>query len=187
MLFIQNHNAAADGSDLMSAKKQSVEEVKDNRIDKGYFDILVYFVNIISLLKVKVEFQSSGSVNGFLYYIERYFTKYLDVDVQQVANVTVCTFPGINAITKNLAEPTFVIMILSLWIMLYFVTTLILIIFKKKKVTLSRKFGQFRLKLIEGYIETMKYSYSGLAGVTFIYLTNVNTGGQLYWKYDSIG
>ena len=42
-----------------------MKALKDRRIDKGYFDIIVYFVNIISLLKVKVEFQTSHVGEGF--------------------------------------------------------------------------------------------------------------------------
>lgn len=41
------------------------------------------------------------------------------------------------------------------------------------------------MKLIEGYVETMKYSYSGLAGSTFIFLTCITIGDQRYWKYNA--
>ena len=41
------------------------------------------------------------------------------------------------------------------------------------------------MKLIEGYAETMKYSYSGLAGSTFIFLTCITIGDQRYWKYNA--
>ena len=164
---------------------QQIQSVKQNRVNKGYFDIIVYFVNIISLLKVKVEFQTSNVGEGFLYHLEKYFTRYLDVDMQQVANVTVCPFQGVNAVTKTLARPIFVLMILTTWITLYSLTSLLKAIFSRKKQSLSHKFNYFKLKLIEGYVETMKYSYSGLAGVTFLYLITVDIGGQLYWKYNA--
>ena len=162
-----------------------MKALKDRRIDKGYFDIIVYFVNIISLLKVKVEFQTSHVGEGFLYNLEKYFTRYLDVDMQQVANVTVCPFPGVNAVTKTLARPIFVVMILSVWLVLYSVTSLLMGGFRVRKHKFSEKIKVFKLKLIEGYVETMKYSYSGLAGVTFIYLTCVGIGEHYYWKYNA--
>ncbi len=40
---------------------------KQARTEKGYFDILVYFTNIITLLKVKVEFKSGSTGVGVLY------------------------------------------------------------------------------------------------------------------------
>ena len=162
-----------------------MKALKDRRIDKGYFDIIVYFVNIISLLKVKVEFQTSHVGEGFLYNLEKYFTRYLDVDMQQVANVTVCPFPGVNAVTKTLARPIFVVMILSVWLVLYSVTSLLMGGFRVRKQKFSEKIKVFKLKLIEGYVETMKNSYSGLAGVTFIYLTCVGIGEHYYWKYNA--
>ena len=162
-----------------------MKALKDRRIDKGYFDIIVYFVNIISLLKVKVEFQTSHVGEGFLYNLEKYFTRYLDVDMQQVANVTVCPFAGVNAVTKTLARPIFVVMIISVWFVLYSITSLLMSVYRVRKHKFSEKIKVFKLKLIEGYVETMKYSYSGLAGVTFIYLTCVSIADHHYWKYNA--
>ena len=174
-----------------SRLKEPAEPVEDDipkqRVDKGYFDIIVYFVNIVSLLKVKVEFRSGTIGDGFLYDIEKYFTRYLDVDMQQVANVTVCPFSGVNAELKYLTRPIFVLMILCVWMTLYFVSSLLLKLSERKdKVTrMCNTMTKFKLKLVEGYVETMKYSYSGLAGVTFIYLTCVDVGESEFWKYNA--
>ena len=62
-------------------------------VDRGYFDILVYFINIISLLSVKVEFQTSERTDSFLYNLEKYLTRYLDADMQQIANVNSVSIP----------------------------------------------------------------------------------------------
>ena len=155
--------------------------------DKAYFDILVYFVNIISLLKVKVEFKSASQGDGFLYDIEKYFTRYVDVDMQQVANVTLCPFQGIGARTKYLARPGFVVAILLIWSSLYTMLSWMLpaLIFKVKKTGAIQWCKSLRLKLIEGYVETMKYSYSGLAGVTFLFLTCVEMNDKMFWKYNA--
>ena len=135
-------------------------------VDKAYFDIMVYFVNIISLLKVKVEFQSVNRSDGFLYNVEKYFTRYVDVDMQQVANVTLCPFQGIDAWTKYLTRPGFVITVLLIWLSMYTITSMMMpaLIFKVEKTGAIQWCQTFKLKLIEGYVETMKCSYSGLAG-----------------------
>ncbi len=176
---------------VFSSEKEKESEalksttVKDRRIDKGYFDIIVYFVNILSLLKVKVEFQTGSTGDGVLYSLEKYFIRYLDVDMQQVANVTVCPFPGVNAMTKSLTKPIFVLMILVIWISLYSLITLLTKTSISKRTSWSKTLKYFKLKLIEGYVETIKYSYSGLAGVTFIYLTCVEVGEFYRWKYNA--
>ena len=169
------------------AEKENGQENFNGKTEKAYFDILVYFVNIISLLKVKVEFQTSGPGDGFLYDIEKYFTRYIDLDMQQVANVTLCPFSGIDAMIKYLARPGFVVTILLIWLSLITITSMMLpaLIFKVKKLEAISMCKRFKLKLIEGYVETMKYSYSGLAGVTFLFLTCVQMENRYFWKYNA--
>ena len=158
-----------------------------NKADKGYFDILVYFVNIISLLKVEVEFQSSGPGNGFLSNVDKYFTSYLDVDIQRVGNVTLCPFRGTDALIKYLAKPGFVVVILLIWLLLYTMTSVVmpLLIFSTKKTSVISICKSFKMKLIEGYLETMKYSYSSLAGTTFLFLTCIKMNNHFFWKYNA--
>ena len=157
----------------------------ENSPDNAYFDILVYFVNILGLLKVKVEFQKSENDSGILYYVEKYLTKYLDMDVQQVADITLCPFPGIGTTAKILARPVFVLMMLLVWIFINLVTCIVLLVSEKKGLGSMSKLKCFRLKLIEGYIETIKYSYSGLAGATFLFLTCISINGEKFWFYNA--
>ena len=171
-------NSAVELETQTAALTSSENVTALESVDRGYFDILVYFINIISLLSVKVEFQTSERTDSFLYNLEKYLTRYLDADMQQIANVTACPFPGIDAFTKSLARPGFVLIIILIWIVLQSLALLF---------TVSEKtnFKAFRMKLIEGYVETMKYSYSGLAGSTFIFLTCVTIGDERYWKYNA--
>ena len=157
------------------------------KIEKAYFDIIVYFVNIMSLLKVKVEFQSTVPRDGFLYDLEKYFTRYIDLDMQQVANVTLCPFSGIDAFTKYLTRPGFVLTIFIIWLSLFTVVSMMMpaLIFKVKKLEAITWCRRLKLKLIEGYVETVKYSYSGLAGVTFLFLTCVEMQNRYFWKYNA--
>ena len=181
------NSKATDPYALSGKEKENGLENFDEKPDKAYFDILVYFVNIISLLKVKVEFQSSGPGDGFLYDIEKYFTRYIDLDMQQVANVTLCPFSGIDAMIKYLARPGFVVTILLIWLLMITMTSMMFpaLIFKVKKLEAISICKRFKLKLIEGYVETMKYSYSGLAGVTFLFLTCVEMENRYFWKYNA--
>ncbi len=177
-------NFAVQNEDDKNRQTNEFSKIKKERVDKGYFDIMVYFVNIISLLKVQVEFKSSSSQHDFFYDFECYFTRYVDVDMQQVSTFSVCPFPGVGAITKSLARPGFVLMILFVWVMAYTFTMMLQQIFKPRK-TFAQRFYSLRLKLIEGYVETMKYSYSGLAGVTFLFLTCTEIGDDSFWKYNA--
>ena len=180
--FVHNYENTQQTSEKSMTKHQNQSE---NYVDKGYFDIIVYFVNIISLLKIKVEFQSGNDGTGLLYDIEKHFTRYLVVDVQEVANITVCPFEGITAVTKNLARPIFVLMILIIWFSLFCLTFLIHVTLQNRRPIFSFKLTNFKYTLIGGYVETMKYSYSGLAGVTFLFLSCIPLEDDFVWKFNA--
>ncbi len=157
--------------------------------ENAYFDILVCSVNIMSLIKVQVEFAKSSVEGGILYNIEKKFTKYLDIEVQEAFHIEVCPFPGINATIKTLARPIFTVMVLFVWCLLFVAFWLlmhILICNHQKTIHLLKYFlNKFKLKLVEGFVETVKYSYSGIAGATFMLLTCVKVGSKSFWKFNA--
>ena len=157
--------------------------------ENAFFDILVYFSNIISLLNIQVKFENSDRQAGLLNDIEKYFMKYLDIDVQQILHLELCPFVGINATVKTLARPIFTVFVLLVWCLLFSMTAVLtsVLVCRHLKEThyLANILKQFKFKLLEGFIETCKYSYSGFAGATFILLTCVEIRNKFFWKYDA--
>ncbi len=176
---------------LDPAKENRTEtsQLIDDEVEHAYFDILVYFANVIRLIKVHVEFQSSDEQAGFFYDLDSYFMKYLDVDVQQAVSIKICAFPGMGATGKALARPVFIVMVVLSWCLLTSVTSFILLCCRHRSLqkgtssvlTVLRK---FQFKLTEGFVVVAKYSYSGLAGTTFKFLTCVSIGQRDFWKYN---
>ena len=156
-----------------------------NNAENAFFDILVYFSNIISLLKVQVQFQNSKRQAGLLYDVDKYFMRYLDVDVQQILHKDVCPLPGIDMAMKTLSRPLFTVLVFLVWCFLFSGTKLLIRVFAQKVYWTQTIFMHFKHKLIEGFVETAKYSYSGFAGATFILLTCINIGDKSFWKYDA--
>ncbi len=173
---------------LSSSDESTCEESSDSA-ENAFFDILVYFSNIISLLKVQVKFENSDRQAGLLNDIEKYFMKYLDINVQQILHLELCPFVGINATVKTLARPVFTFFVFLVWCLLLFITTMVTCALTcrcfRKIPSLANILKQFKLKLLEGFIETCKYSYSGFAGATFILLTCVEISDKLFWKNDA--
>ncbi len=157
----------------------SSEDACDNA-DNAFFDILVYFSNIMSLLKVQVQFQNSDKQGGLLEDIEIYFMKYLDIDVQHVVQLDLCPFSGINSTMKSLSRPAFTLVVFVVWGFLFSTTTLLMRVLK-----CATNVKQLKYKLLEGFVETSKYSYSGFAGATFLLLTCVDIRDKSFWKYDA--
>ncbi len=162
-----------------SGKEYATDQSLKNN-ENAYFDILVYFVNIMNIIKVQVEFENSEIQSGILHTVDNYFMKYLDIDIQQTVSVDVCLFQGMDAITKSLARPFFTMMVFIIWCLLYSLTSFLICVFSTQMSLRS-----FKLKLVEGYVETLKYSYSGFATATFILLSCVDIGGENYWKYNA--
>ncbi len=150
-------------------------------VDRGYLGIITYFAQASSLMQVHVEF-ANISYTSILDKMQEYTVKYLDFDVYQV-ELRICPFAGINALFKALIKTLFVLTIYSLWLIFFIITNLVLICSSegsKRKAFVNR----FRLKLIEGLVEVIKYTFSSLAGSNFSLLTCVFLGDDFVWKLD---
>ncbi len=175
-------DASGDAGDILS--KQASDHAEN-----AYFDILVYFGNIVSLLHVQVQFETSDKQAGILMEIEKHFVKYLNVDVQQIFNFELCPLAGIDVTMKAFSRPLFTFSVFLTWCALFAITILVLYIVHFKlfcKLAMLRKIlSQFRYKLLEGFVETAKYGYTGFAGATFVLLTCIHISDKSFWKYDA--
>ncbi len=171
------------------AAKHSHKEQDSETDENAFFDILIYFVNIKNLINVQIEFQESDEKTSIIQNIETKFLMYLDVDVQQTFHMEVCPFPGINATLKTLARPIFTVMVLFIWLLLFAMILLfvhILTCFQHGTLQFFRYILKwFKLKLVEGFVQTVKYSFSGFAGATFMLLTCVKVGNGSFWKFNA--
>ena len=150
-------------------------------IDRGYLGIVTYFAQASALMRVHVEF-AAITYSSVLDKIEQYTVKYLDFDVYQV-ELEVCPFAGINALFKALIKTLFVLTIYGLWLML-FITTYFVFLCSKPNTKPKILAKNFYLKLMEGLVEIIKYTFSSLAGSNFSLLTCVYIGSLFVWKFD---
>ncbi len=173
---------------ICASDNESCQQVS-HEANNAFFDILVYFGNIISLLKIQVQLQNSDVQSGVANAVDKYFMKYVDVDVQQILHLELCPFPGIDASIKVLARPIFTVTVFLVWCFLFSANLAIFCVVTRSWLCetpqLKKALAQFRHKLLESFVETSKYSYSGFAGATFILLTCVKIKDKFYWKYNA--
>ncbi len=150
-------------------------------VDRGYLGIVTYFAQTSGLINVPVEFSDGHSGSAFDT-VQDYALKCLNFDLYQV-QVTVCPFPGINALFKSMIKSLFVLLIYCLWLFMFAITC-VLCAFAHKGSKLKVLSNKFRLKLIEGLVEVIKYTYSSLASSNFSLLTCIYIGDSLIWKLD---
>ncbi len=167
---------------LDPTQKNTLMESEDaDGVDRGYLGIITYYAQASGLMRVHIEFKNVSN-GGLIDTIEEYLVKYLDFDVYQV-ELRVCPLPGISALFKALLKTFFVITIYICWCIMSSVTYLFHVCSgdNKKAKEYARK---FHLKLIEGLVEVIKYTFSSLANNNFALLSCVFIGQSYVWKLD---
>ncbi len=156
---------------------------ENQSVEKGYFEIIIHFVNVIGLLQVSVEFHSKNS--GIISKIDKLVKQYVDIDIHQISNHEICPFPGVDASFKVLLKPTFTLLMVVIWGMLFASSSLFKTICTQKKHTRMFNFSlTLKNTLLKAYVDMMKFSFSGVAGATFLYLTCTEIDGIYYWEYN---
>ncbi len=165
--------------------KETKEETNSNSVDKAYFSIIVYFVNIMDILTITVELPSE--TGGFESLLETifmdYVVRFINLDIYQLP-FNACPYSGLQPAFKAILKPLFVLFIYSAWVMSFTVISLIKICLSRKEIGVER-LTSIKQNLLAGLVETVKYGYSGLAGANFILLTCVHIGGRYYWFYNA--
>ncbi len=108
-------------------------------------------------------------------------SRFLSVEISQVS-LSVCPFKGLDTQHKMLFRMLFLFGIYFAWVFVYMIISCFVVI-KKKKVETNRA-SLIRGLMIRGLVEIIKYTYSGFAAVTFVFMTCVQLGDNYFWKYD---
>ncbi len=135
----------------------SSEIEQSTYIDKGYFGILTYFVQVASVIKIQIEFSEIDTGDSFLDTIAWYIEKFLNLELAQLS-FNVCPKVGLTNLGKTLFKLIFLIGIYVSWLALFIFSVIVL------KVTIGK--GQmksiahsFNKRLIIGIIEIVKRHY----------------------------
>ena len=167
--------------DTTDRRRLLAEREESEGVDRGYLGIITYYAQASALMRVAVEF-SQLRTSGVMDTIEEYTVKYLDFDVYEV-DLELCPFPGIDALFKALIRTIFVLSIYFLWMILFLIVCTVKALCDGQKRPAKIAKG-FYLKLIEGLVEIIKYTYSSLAGSNFSLLTCIFIGNSFVWKLD---
>ena len=149
-------------------------------VDSNYLGILTYYININSLLKINVILLNEIEIPSMWENIEYYFIAFINLDIFSLSYDT-CPFSSMTTISKALLKMLIVVFIILVWLILFI---MVLMLRKLKCFRRSNSLRTFKYKLIEGFIETKKFTYSLKAGTVFYFLTCVQAGSKYRWLYD---
>ncbi len=171
------------------AKGQSIGEESATRsifegnesVDKGYFGIVTYFVQIAGIMKISIYFEASDGGQNELDKLQSYLSRFLSVEISQIP-LSICPFKGLDTEYKMLFRMLFLFGIYFAWVFIYITISCVFAIRKKRKD--NNREQLMKGLMIRGLVEILKYTYSGFAAVTFLFMTCVKLGDNYFWKYD---
>ncbi len=170
---VRNHNKLTKAQ--CQGKLKSLDSVNSN-----YLGILTYYINISSLLKVNVVLLNEIQIPTIWENVKYYFVAFINLDIFSLSYDT-CPTSSMTTVSKALFKMLIVVFIFLVWLFTY-ITVLIIRKFKYFRKLNSLK--SLKYSLIEGFIETQKFSYSLKAGTVFYFLTCVQAGSKYRWLYD---
>ncbi len=173
-------------------KSQHVQENLDqssgaNRVDKGYFGIIAYYVQMAAVIRIEIEFSDIDKSEPFLDKLVDNVERFLNIELTKMS-YDACPIVGLTTVGKLFYSLSFMLGIFISW-MGMFIGILFMLKISKRQVKLDknvRKLKSLRVILIGGIIEIFKYTYAGFCGIIFKSLVCTKIGNHYVWWYDAI-
>ncbi len=163
--------------------KTCEQETQAEQTSPGYFGILIYFVQTASLLRLSVSQDETKLIEVIMQKTEKYINLVLSIELSDVS-YDLCPFTGITLTQKVFFKCLFLCGVYLSWCLLYLcymsLTRVLVAVGAASKDTIEH----FKAKLIKGLVEIVKYTYGGLAAITFYSLTCVSVSTDTVWLYD---
>ena len=150
----------------------------EKSLDKGYFGIVVFFIQSAAVMKVELDITGNDKSNeSFLNKLHSKISDFLNIDPSQVS-YSLCPFVGLDATGKMIYKFIF------LWGIYFCWFVFISLVHICQCASKGQQLSAFKSKLVAGFIEIVKYTYSGLAQITFLSLTCIKLSTVYVWQLD---
>ncbi len=150
-------------------------------IDKGYFGIVTYFVQVKAVMSLSLSLDHTDPADNILIAIESYLSISLNFELSNISN-NACALDGLTTTHKTMFKLLFLFGVYLAWnlafIILYLVTQCMS---SANKNTSTLEY--FKLRMINGLVEIIKYTYLGFTSIVFFSLTCISVDGNLVWFY----
>ncbi len=175
---------AKDNNEAAKNKKET--SPSDDDVDKGYFGIVTYYVQMAAVIKIQIEFSDIDQSEPFLDIIVNYIDRFLNLQLTNISQFDICPIVGLTTVGRHLYNLFFLLGIYASWVGVFAVTIIIVTIMHKVGSIKSvvDTFNLFRLRLVRGLIEIIKYTYAGFCGIIFMSLVCAKVGHKYVWWYD---
>ncbi len=164
-------------------RRRSTENIGVDYIDKGYFGILTYFVQIKAVMGLSISLDHTRGIDKIFNSIESYIRLALNFEISNISNDT-CVLDSLTTTDKMMLKLIFLFGVYFCWSSLFLFTYIIEYLTKQYIMTNADKLATLRIKLIDGLVEIMKYTYLGFTSVVFYSLTCSFVADKYVWFND---
>ncbi len=153
-------------------------------IDKGYFGILIYFVQATAVLRINFHVPENRNMLRTLQQIETNVGLFLTIELSYV-QADVCPATNLNQTDKVISKFLFLIGIFASWaaalLFTWWMKGFCACVFAAPKI----KFDGIINKLVGGLVRITKYSYGGFTKIVFFSLLCVTVNEKTVWFHDA--
>ncbi len=177
-----SNSSSADSKTNTSSNDDAINKVE---VDKGYFGIVTYFVQMAAVIKIPIEFNDFDNRESFLDKLLNNIETFLNIDLRQLS-FDACPIVGLTTAGKQAYRFMFLVGIYISWAVVFLLIIIALKWLQKGNIlgTMTRRFQSFKLLLVRSFVEIIKYTYSGFCSIIFMSLICVNIGNKYVWWYD---
>ncbi len=151
-------------------------------VDKGYFGIVIYFVQIAAAMKVSVVLDETYDGTSSLELIGSYIGQLLTVELSQFA-YEICPFSDLSFTHSVMYRFLFLVSIYFSWSVVFILLYVVLTLWGKRQSWYNVSVAA-KLRFVNGLVEIIKYTYSGFTGLVFLSLTCVTMSSKSRWLFD---
>ncbi len=159
----------------------SVIRNSNEGVDKGYFGILTYYVQMASAIKIHIEFSDVNNTESFTDKVVSSLGRFLNFELKQLS-YNICPILGLTTLGKQIYQVLFLSCIFISWGVMFGLCHITLRMVKHR--TMLEIIEHLELKLVKGMVEIIKYTYSAFCGILFMSLVCVQIGDKYVWWYD---
>ncbi len=154
-------------------------------VDKGYFGILTYYVQMAAVIKIHIEFSDIDKSDSFTDKITGNIARFLNIELTKMS-FDVCPVAGLTTLGKHLYSVGFLVAIYVSWAVAFIIIYTLTILLQRKARfhSIVKNLKSFRMKLVKGIVEIIKYTYAGFCGLIFVSLVCMQIGDAYVWWYD---
>ncbi len=164
-------------------KHASARDDKDvHYVDKWFFGIVTYFVQVKAVMKLSISLDYAGNVNSIFTNSESYIGLALNFEISSISNDT-CSLNNLTTTDKMIFKLLFLFGIFFCWNAIILSLALCELLIVKLHASTDR-LQKFRIKLIDGLVEIIKYTYLGFTSIVFHSLTCILVAENYVWFYD---